>query len=185
MDANTLSRCIAGDAQAIESLVQEYKDRLFRFCLSILDDPADAEDATQESLIAALKALKTYRQESSLQTWLFSIAMNVCRGQLRQRRRRARLAASAGPAPSTGSSSNPEREMIESERSQAMWHAIQALDEKHRLTIVLRYYHELSVQEIAEVLQVPAGTVHSRLSIARNQLSAHLKHTPRTKRAKP
>ncbi|MCW5874426.1 MAG: RNA polymerase sigma factor [Anaerolineales bacterium] len=175
MDAQTLARCKAGDVQAIESLVLEHKDRLFRFCLSILDDAADAEDATQESFIAALKALKNYREESSFQTWLFSIALNVCRSQLRQRKRRARLASSAALDLARGSSNNPEREVIESERADALWHAIHNLDEKHRLPIILRYYHELSVQEIAEVLGIAEGTVHSRLSISRLQLNGTLK----------
>ncbi|QYK49959.1 MAG: RNA polymerase sigma factor [Anaerolineales bacterium] len=184
MDAQTLARCKAGDPQAIESLVLEHKDRLFRFCLSILDDPADAEDATQESFIAALKALKNYRQESSFQTWLFSIALNTCRGQLRQRTRRARLAAASQPLHrQQAESSNPERAAIAHEHSHAMWQAISRLDEKHRLPVILRYYHELSTQEIAEVLGINLGTVHSRLSIARQHLGAELRQANRPKRA--
>ena len=65
--------------------------------------------------------------------------------------------------------------MVEAERSEALWRAINSLDEKHRLPIVLRYYHELSTQEIADVLNVNVGTIHSRLSNARARLNGELK----------
>jgi RNA polymerase sigma-70 factor (ECF subfamily) len=64
---------------------------------------------------------------------------------------------------------------MENEQTRTLWQAIERLDEKHRLPIVLRYYHELSTQEIAEVLGINLGTVHSRLSIARQQLNGDLK----------
>jgi RNA polymerase sigma-70 factor (ECF subfamily) len=177
LDPQILARSQQGDPAAIEELVHEHKDRVFRFCLSILDDAADAEDAAQESFIAALKALKSYRGESAFQTWLFSIALNTCRGALRQRKRRANLATASAADPALGShaGNNPERAAMENEQTRTLWQAIERLDEKHRLPIVLRYYHELSTQEIAEVLGINLGTVHSRLSIARQQLNGDLK----------
>jgi RNA polymerase sigma-70 factor (ECF subfamily) len=177
LDPQILARSQQGDPGAIEALVHAHKDRVFRFCLSILDDADEAEDATQESFIAALKALKSYRGDSAFQTWLFSIALNTCRGALRQRKRRANLAAASAVDPALGpaAGSNPEREAMENEQTRTLWQAIERLDEKHRLPIVLRYYHELSTQEIAEVLGINVGTVHSRLSIARQQLNGDLK----------
>lgn len=185
MDPELLAQCRAGDPQAIETLVHDHEARLFRFCLSVLDDPADAEDATQESFIAALRSLKTYRGESAFQTWLFSIALNACRSALRQRKRRATLtAAVSDPSISHGTGrQNPEREFMEQERAQVLWQAISELDEKHRLPIVLRYYDELSTQEIADVLGISLGTVHSRLSIARTRLTGALKRTQSGKRS--
>jgi RNA polymerase sigma-70 factor (ECF subfamily) len=185
LDAQLLTRCQAGDPKAIEGLVHEHEARLYRFCLSILDEPADADDATQESFIAALKALKAYRGDSAFQTWLFSIALNTCRTTLRQRKRRATLASSMSD-PSISSTSgrqNPEREFMQQERAQILWQAISQLDEKHRLPIVLRYYDELSTHEIAEVLGISLGTVHSRLSIARTRLSGALKRGQSGKRS--
>lgn len=96
---------------------------------------------------------------------------------MRQRKRRANLADRAADPTLQPSAGNPEREAIEHERSQAVQRAIAALDEKHRLPIVLRYYHELSTQEIADVLGINLGTVHSRLSIARQQLNGVLQRT--------
>jgi RNA polymerase sigma-70 factor (ECF subfamily) len=176
LDSELLAKCRSGDPQAIETLVREHQARVYRLCLSILDDPEEAEDATQESFISALKSLKTYRGDSAFQTWLFSIAINSSRSQLRQRKRRTAINTGMVEMARTQSSEgSPERQMVEAERSEALWRAINSLDEKHRLPIVLRYYHELSTQEIADVLNVNVGTIHSRLSNARARLNGELK----------
>ncbi|MEX1248699.1 MAG: RNA polymerase sigma factor [Anaerolineales bacterium] len=177
MDSELLAKCRAGDPQAIETLVNEYQGKVFRLCLSILDSQEDAQDAAQETFIAALKALQGYRGEAALQTWLFSIAINTCRGQLRQLKRKTRLQENLiDPAMTEDQSrQTPERQVMEAQRTQAIWRAISGLDEKHRLPIVLRYYHELSTQEIADVLGLNIGTVHSRLSNARTRLTGELK----------
>lgn len=182
MDNQLLAQCRSGDPQAIEALVHQHQAKLYRLCLSVLDDPVDAEDATQESFIAALKALNNYRGDSAFQTWLFSIAINTCRSQLRQRKRRSALNTSlADPSITHGSPKHsPEQQAIENEQSVSMWKAIAQLDEKHRLPIILRYYHELSTQEIADVLKVDLGTIHSRLSIARTRLGGELKRMQRS-----
>lgn len=179
MDSELLAKCRAGDPQAIETLVNEHQARLFRLCLSILDDAADAQDATQESFIAALKALNTYRGDSAFHTWLFAIAINTSRAQLRQRKRRGNLKTNLEEMTLTQSQDKqtPERRMIETQHTEAIWQAINGLDEKHRMPIILRYYHELSTQEIAEVLGINVGTVHSRLSNARTRLTGDLKRT--------
>lgn len=177
MDLELLSRVRAGDPQAIEALVNDHQARVFRLCVSILDDADDAQDAVQESFIAALKALPGYRGDASFHTWLFSIAINTCRAQLRQRKRRSNLQDNLmDPAvrESEGKLS-PERRVMEAQHTEAIWRAINTLDEKHRLPIVLRYYHNLSTQEIADTLGINVGTVHSRLSNARTRLTGELK----------
>lgn len=164
--------------------MHEHQARIYRLCLSMLDDAADAEDATQESFIAALKALKSYRGDSAFQTWLISIALNVCRSSLRQRKRRTALGSTlTDPAIAGEGAPTPEMHALKSESSQALWAAMNKLDEKHRLPIYLRYYHELSTAEIARVLGINQGTVHSRLSIARSQLAGDLKRAQRGSRS--
>ena len=74
---------------------------------------------------------------------------------------------------------HPESEAIQSESDSALWRAIHTLDDKHRIAVILRYYHDLSVVEIAETLGMPAGTVHSRLNHARERLRALLKEESR------
>lgn len=177
MDTELLAKCRTGDPQAIETLVYEHQARVYRLCLSILEDAADAQDAAQESFIAALKSLNSYRGDSAFNTWLYAITLNTCRSTLRKRKRRQTLDASLAEFTVTDNrvKHNPERAMLETERSEALWQAINKLDEKHRLPIILRYYHELSTEEISEVLAVNVGTIHSRLSNARSRLSGDLK----------
>ncbi len=84
--AKIVQGCLDGEQTAIEALVRAYEKDLYRLSLSILDDPAEAEEATQDAFLAALKALASYRGEAALGTWLYRITLNVCRTRLRRRR---------------------------------------------------------------------------------------------------
>ena len=86
-----LQSCRAGEPAAIEQLVSTYRPAVFRLALSILDDAAEADEAAQDTFVAALRALGRYRGDAAFATWLYAIALNVCRGRLRQRRSRQRL----------------------------------------------------------------------------------------------
>jgi RNA polymerase sigma-70 factor (ECF subfamily) len=177
LDPELLAKCRAGDPEAIETLVNEHQARLYRLCLSILDSPDDAQDAVQETFIAAIRALPKYRGDAALQTWLYSIAVNACRGQLRKSKRRGKFEEPEDDAEMSmdRSTPSPEGSVIASQHADAIWQAVNSLDEKHRLPVVLRYYHELSTEEIARVLEINLGTVHSRLSNARTRLTGELK----------
>ena len=172
-----LAQCRAGDRVAVEQLVQEYQPRLFRLALSILDDGsqnggADAQEATQDALMSALRALDSYRGEATLSTWLFSITVNLCRNRLRARQRRERVQRifRAMTTPIEDAPSRPEDVIIKKQADSVLFNAVQSLNEKHRLPVILRYYHDCSVLEIAQILDIPEGTVHSRLNTARKKL---------------
>lgn len=175
MDYRLIERCRAGDSTAVEHFVQTYQRDMYRLALSIMDDSNEADEATQESLLAALRALDSFHGDSSLKTWLFSITVNICRTRLQRQKRRERLQQVLDgilrrtPVPSV------EDSAIQHESSETLWRAIHSMGEKHRIPIVLRYYHELSVAEIAAILQIPEGTVHSRLNTARKLLHDVLK----------
>jgi RNA polymerase sigma-70 factor (ECF subfamily) len=177
MDYRLIELCRAGDSSAVQHFVHTYQHEVYRLALSILDDSSEAEDATQESLLAALRALDTFQGGSSLKTWLFSITVNHCRTRLQRRRRRERLSDMLGWILRTQASSPPsvEEHTIQHESNQTLWRAVHGMDEKHRIPIVLRYYHDLAVAEIAAILRIPEGTVHSRLNTARRQLRNVLK----------
>ncbi len=175
--AQLIERCRAGDAPAIEALVRAHEQAVYRLALSLLDDPAEADEATQDSFVAALRALKTYRSQAAFTTWLYAITLNVCRARLRRRRTWGRLMNSlrallrvGGDAPA-----DPEAVVIQNEADTELWNAVTELDEKHRLPIILRYYQGFSTAETAQVLGISEGTVHSRLFTARERLRAHLK----------
>lgn len=174
MDSRWLEQCREGDALAIERLVQTYQAQVYRLALSIVDDPDEADDATQEVFVAALRALDSFRGEASLKTWLFRITVNVCRNRLGRSQRRGRLQQILQSL-FTQEQAQPEKEAVQHESDSVLWRAIQALDDKHRLPVILRYYHDLPVAEIAETLGVPVGTVHSRLNHAREKLRTQLK----------
>ena len=185
MDSHWLEQCREGDSLAIERLVQTYQGDVYRLALSILDDPDEADDATQEVFVAALRSIESFRGNASLKTWLFSITINVCRSRLRRDRSRARLRQilqslfRGDQAHPERRRRDPESETIQNETDAALWQAVRALDQKHRIPIILRYYHDLPIAEIAETLRIPVGTVHSRLNHARERLRAMLKEESR------
>lgn len=174
MDSRWLEQCRVGDSLAIERLVQTYQGEVYRLALSILEDSDDADDATQEVFVAALRALESFRGNASFKTWLFSITVNVCRTRLQRHKHHGRLQQILQSL-FAQNQAHPENEAIQSEADSKLWRAIHALDDKHRIPVILRYYHDLSVAEIAETLRVPVGTIHSRLNHARERLRALLK----------
>ena len=177
MDYRLIELCRAGDSSAVEHFVRTYQQDVYSLGLSILDDSDEAEDATQEALLAALRRLHSFHGDSSLKTWLYSIMVNICRTRLQHHKRRERLAEILGGILRIQATRPPtvEEDTIQHESNESLWHAIYSMDEKHRIPIVLRYYHDLSVAEIANILQIPEGTVHSRLNTARRQLHSALK----------
>jgi RNA polymerase sigma-70 factor (ECF subfamily) len=155
----------------IQPLISTYEAYIRRLALSILDDPGEADDAAQEVFIAAARSLAGFRGQSSPKTWLTAIAINVCRGSLRRRRSHLALLRRLGSEQRTGDAPlHPEQAVLQNEDHRRLWKAVDALDEKHRLPVILRYVHELTVPEIAASMGLREGTVHSRLHYARNRL---------------
>ena len=174
--AELVAACIEGDEAAVVRLVQEHQLGVFRLTLSILNDPGEANEATQDTFISALRALNSYRETSTFKAWLYTIALNISRSRLRKRKALERLQHTLTSIfrvqfqkPQT-----LEDVIISIEEDAALWKALERLGEKHRIPIVLRYYHDLSIAEIAEILNIKEGTVHSRLSIARERLRSEL-----------
>ena len=175
MDYRLIELCRVGDSAAIENFVRTYQQDMYRLALSILDDASEAEDTTQEALLSALRALDSFHGASSLKTWLSSITVNLCRTRLQRRQRHARLTKVLGEILRVRSLPSVEETAIQSESNEGLWRVIRGMNEKHRIPVVLRYYHDLSVSEIAHILQIPEGTVHSRLNTARRLLHDVLK----------
>src|SRR5215216_7970019 len=88
MDYHLIEQCRAGDTSAVEHFVQMYQQDIYRLAFSILDNSDEADEATQEALLAALRALDLFHGASSLKTWLFSITINICRTRLQHQKRR-------------------------------------------------------------------------------------------------
>jgi len=167
-----IAACRRGDELAIEQLVRQYETGVFRLALSVLDDPVEANEAAQDAFISALNALERYQDHSTFKAWLYTITLNTCRSRLRKRRTVEKLRQTLIGIFRVQSQkqASPEDAAIQNEKDAALWKAIQSMDEKHRLPLVLRYYHDLPTAEIAHILNVNEGTIHSRLHNGRERL---------------
>jgi RNA polymerase sigma-70 factor (ECF subfamily) len=172
-----ISECIAGNEDAIEVLVRRYEADVFRLALSILGDQVEASEITQETFIAALRSLPSYQEKQSFKAWLYTITLNHSRSRLRKRRvlERLRTTLTAVFQVETQKQNSPEETLVQSEEEAAVWNALHQLDERYRTVVVLRYFHELSIAEISEILSIHEGTIHSRLHYAREKLRNALK----------
>jgi len=171
-----IAHCLSGDETSIERLVSHYKDGVFRLALSVLDDPAEANEAAQDAFIAALAALESYRDGSSFTSWLYTITLNISRSRLRKRKTLEKLKNTLQGLFHIEAQKTPSAEdfMIQNEQDAAVWRAMEQLGHKHRIPIILRYYHDLPTAEIAKMMKINEGTVRSRLHIARERLRLEL-----------
>ncbi len=178
--ASLISECIAGNEAAIETFVHQYETGIFRLALSIVGDQAEANEIIQETFIAALRSLASYEEKKSFKAWLYTIALNLSRSHLRKRKTIERLKNTLTSLfrIETQKQTLPEESAIQNDRQAEVWKALNKLDEPFRTVVVLRYFHELSVAEISEILSVNEGTIHSRLHKARERLrnSLHALH---------
>jgi RNA polymerase sigma-70 factor (ECF subfamily) len=171
-----IRRCQKGDRLAIEALIRRYQNYVYRLCFLVMRSEQDAEDMTQETFIRAFRALPRYeiREGISFEAWLYRIAVNACRS--RMRRKWYQVLPWPDPAPQLvgESEEQPDRLLLQVEQRDEMLAAIDSLGEKHRLVVILRYYAGLSNEEIAQTLNIPSGTVRSRLHVARHRLKEML-----------
>ena len=182
-EAAAVARFHAGDETAFEELVSRREAEVYRLALRMLGNPDDAMEATQDAFLRAYRALPRFRGEAAFRTWLFGIAINVCRSQLasresRNRRRNVPLDATdhedgevalslpAAPGP------DPERAAHGAELGVALARALAGLSSEHREILLLREMQGLEYEELASVLSCAVGTVKSRLARARGALRA-------------
>ena len=173
-----IDECLAGNEDAIEMLVREYEAGVFRLALSILGDPTEANEVMQETFLSALRALPSYQEKKSFKAWLYTIALNHSRSHLRKQKVIVRLRSTLTAIfrVEVEKQTSPEDTVIQNEKEAVLWHSLNQLDDRHRIVVILRYFHELSVAEISEILSVNEGTIHSRLHNARARLRDSLKH---------
>ncbi len=167
-----IRRCQRGDRLAIEVLIRRHQHYVYRLCYLVMRNEQDAEDMTQETFIRAFRALPRYeiRPGTSFEAWLYRISVNACRSRLRRRWYQVLPWPEPEPQMVAAPEKQPERLAMQGEQRDWVLAAIDTLGEKHRLVVFLRYYAGLSNEEIAQALDIPSGTVRSRLHIARHRL---------------
>jgi len=175
-----LSNPSTSDAEIAAALLADYHARLFRLACSFLQEADEAEDAVQQTLVKALYNLESYIPGSNFRAWLFTIAVNVCRGMLRKRRTRRALVRLLGldedhsGNPALDKSADPEEAFLAKEDALHLWSAVDHLPEKYRWAVHLRFEQELTVAEIAQVLSISEKAVYSRLYEAFHRLQRQI-----------
>jgi len=175
-DRALVERSRNGDLAAFEPLVEKYRDRVWRLAYNYLRDREEAWDVAQEAFVRAWQALPSFRGQSAFYTWLFRIVVNVATDRARQRAARGRaFGTEAVPEEEwervmVDQEGGPDTTAARAQQRDRIRKALDALPEHHRAIIMLGDLEGLSYREIAEVLEIPLGTVMSRLHNARKRL---------------
>lgn len=171
-EAELVTRAQNGDRNAFSELVRTHTHGVLNVIYRMCGDMQVAEDAAQETFIQAWLRLSSYRPRTSLRNWLYRIAVNMAIDMLRKENRI--LPDAVENLHLTDSGPSPEALATSSERMEMVQEAVLALPEASRAVLVLREYEDLSYQEIADALDIPVGTVMSRLNYARKLLRERL-----------
>jgi RNA polymerase sigma-70 factor (ECF subfamily) len=174
-DERLVRRFQEGSADAFEVLVQRHGARVYNLCFRILGDPEEAADASQDTFLAALRKLNTFRGDSAFTTWLHRVAVNACYDSLRRKRRRPLLQIvrhedDDRPEPSLPSPDHADQVVF----SVDVGRALMEVPEEFRVVLVLADVQDLPYDEIARVLEIPVGTVKSRVFRGRAALGRAL-----------
>ncbi len=178
-DSQLIELALKGRTEAFGELALRYQDRLYNSVLHVVGHAEDARDVVQEVLVQAFLKLETFRRESAFYTWLYRIAFNVAVTHRRRRRTTAsldRAMENSHREPVDGEDS-PAEVLERKEQCDRVRQAIGRLEEEHRMVLVLREIDGCCYETIAEILDIPIGTVRSRLHRARLELREELKGT--------
>ncbi len=156
-----------GDQKAYNCLVMVYREGVLGMVLRICGDVSLAEDVAQDAFLRAWQKLHTFNLHTSFRNWLYRIAANRLLDILRRERDLSDIAQLT----LAERDSSPEQQFVQNEREKAVRQAVLSLPPASRSVLVLREYENLSYQEISDILQIPAGTVMSRLNYARKKLT--------------
>jgi len=178
-DQTLIDQCLAGRREAFGLLVERYQHRLYHGLLHVLGSPEDAQDTAQEAFVHAFEKLGSFKGQAAFYSWLFRIALNA---SISARRKTRRMSASVDSQrdetgiepPDENPSNEPSYAMTVSDRQRLVQQALSELSEEFRTALVLKEMEGMSYEEIAEVVDVPLGTVRSRIHRARLELRAKL-----------
>jgi len=173
-DRDLIACAQQGDRQAFAELIMRHQNSIVSMLYHMCGDMHLAEDAAQEAFVRVWQNLQRYQAQHAFRSWLYRIAANAALDSLR----RERPALDLDDLPLSDPGASPEQAAEANQRAQQVRQAIAHLSPPLRLVLVLREYQELAYQEIAETLDIPLGTVMSRLNSARSQLRQELRSLP-------
>ncbi|WP_409343382.1 RNA polymerase sigma factor SigW [Paenibacillus sp. MBLB4367] len=172
-----------GDRRAFAELVDMYKDKLYHLAYRMLSQAHEAEDIVQETFLRVYTNLERYDENQKFSTWIYRIATNLCIDRLRKRKANYSLDAEMPDGEGSdwysllpSDEATPESELILSETQHNIRKAIDSLPEKYKSVVILRYLHDMSLQEIGDVLDMPVTTVKTRVHRGREFLRKKLEN---------
>ena len=181
-DSTLIYQAKSGSDQAYEKLMHKYRNSVYNLVYRMVHDVHEAEDLTQEAFIKAFNSLAQFNEEYAFSTWLYKIATNNCIDFFRKRKLQTlsldkpiQYKDSEIQQEIPDTDLNPEKTILAKERSTIIREAIDTLPEKYHSAIILRHSEEKSYEEIAEILNLPIGTVKARIFRAREMLNKALK----------
>ena len=179
-----VQRAQAGDREALSELVQSQQTYVYSIAMSLMHNPADAADMTQEAFVRLMRSLGTYRGETKFTTWLYRLVTNICLDGLRRRGRPiesldAPASTSAGDDAQTAGErladsdrwTQPEEEISLRESADEVRSAIEALPPAQRLALTLHYFEDQRYEDIAETMGLPLNTVKSHIRRGKERLA--------------
>ena len=168
-----ISRARGGDREAFGALVEQYRDNVYRLAYRMCGNAYDADEAAQEAFVAAWRALPNFRGDAKFSTWLYRLTSNAAIDVMR-REKRHQTVGDGEMMELADDADSPQETVERTEQQEAVQKALSTLSEEYREVLLLRYMEELDYAEIAEVLQLPSGTVKSRINRAKAALKAAL-----------
>lgn len=167
----------SGDIESFEKLIKTYQKMAYNVAYRIMGNEEDAKDMTQEALIKVYRNIKSFRMDSSFSTWLYRIVMNTCKDALRKKK--AVVISLDKPIHTTegemqmefeDDQPTPEEKLVTKETQKMVHDALQKVNEVNRVVLVLRDIKGFSYQEISDIVDVPVGTIKSRINRGRQEL---------------
>ena len=184
-DTQLVARALEGDLPSFERLVARYQNKIMGYATRMLSNREEAEDVTQEVFIKAYRSMDSFRGESSFSTWIYRIATNLCIDRLRKKKRSPQQAYSLdepmdkdeekGGREIPDTSTEPTRAVEKEELRQRVREMVAEMPEKLRAVLIMCDMQGMPYEDIAKVLNVPVGTVKSRLFHARADLGRRLR----------
>jgi RNA polymerase sigma-70 factor, ECF subfamily len=182
-DLSLVEACRGGQTEAFGALVRRYQERLYSTILRLIGSSEDAEDVLQDAFVRAFERFDQFHGDSSFYTWLYRIAVNLALSGYRRRRVRGSLKRSrlwGAPVSSEPADSSPEADptisLERAERERIIEDALDRLGPEHRAVVILKDFDGHRYEEISAILDIPVGTVRSRLHRARCELRILLRN---------
>jgi len=176
-----IKEVLKGDQNAFAEIVELFQDKLFRVCFRMLGNRHEAEDIAQEAFVRAYINIHTFDTKRKFSTWIYRIATNLCIDRIRKKKPDYFLDAEVAGTEGLNMYSQiasteelPEEEVLKMEMQDRVQYEISRLPDKYRAVIVLKYMEDLPLQEISDILEMPLGTVKTRIHRGREALRKQL-----------